>query len=83
MLCSGSHGRLKIVKQSGEMKENSALALEVQEQIYLNTVGTILAEVVLRNISFGSGSCRVLKERESFVKPVSEKTRLGKEEHAR
>jgi hypothetical protein len=56
VLCSGSHGRLKIVKQSGEMKENSALALEVQEQIYLKTIGTILAEVVLRNISFRSGS---------------------------
>ena len=65
------------------MKENSALALEVQEQIYLNTIGTILAEVVLRNISFRSVSCRVLKERESFVKSVSEKTRLGEEEHAR
>jgi len=65
------------------MKENSALVLEVQEQIYLKTIGTILAEVVLRNISFRSGSCRVLKDRESFVKPVSKKTRLGKEEHAR
>jgi len=65
------------------MKENSVLALEVKEQIYLKPIGTILAEVVLRNISFRSGSCRVLKERESFVKPVSEKTRLGKEEHAR
>ena len=83
MLCSGSHGHLKIVKQSGKMKENSALVLEVQEQIYLNTIGTILAEVVLRNISFRSVSCRVLKERESFVKSVSEKTRLGEEEHAR
>jgi hypothetical protein len=38
------------------MKENSALVLEVQEQIYLKTIGTILAEAVLRNIFFRSGS---------------------------
>jgi len=42
------------------MKENSALALEVQEQIYLKTIGTILADFVLRNVSFRSGLWRVL-----------------------
>ena len=59
------------------MKENSALVLEVQEQIYLKTIGTILAECVLYKHLF---LIRLLK---SSVKLVSEKTRLGKEENVR
>jgi hypothetical protein len=43
------------------MKENSALVLEVQEQIYLKTIGTILAECVLYKHLF---QIRLLKSSE-------------------